>query len=183
MNTAQLECFISLAGTLNYMKTSEQLGLTQPAVSKQIQSLETELGCKLFNRTTRSVTLTNVGAAFLSDANNMINTFYHSMERISSFQEKERHSFRLGYMDPHTLNIISRILRPTLISHPNIIPEFNHDQTDANLSKLANNRLDLIIGMKDAKFHDADIAFTKLREEHFVCVMRKDHPIAERFAG
>ncbi len=34
MNTAQLECFISLAGTLNYMKTSEQLGLTQPAVTK-----------------------------------------------------------------------------------------------------------------------------------------------------
>ena len=50
MNTSQLECFISLAGTLNYMKTSEQLGLTQPAVTKQIQSLETELGCKLFRK-------------------------------------------------------------------------------------------------------------------------------------
>ena len=36
MNTSQLECFISLANTLNYMKTSEQLGLTQPAVTKQI---------------------------------------------------------------------------------------------------------------------------------------------------
>ena len=62
MNTSQLECFISLANTLNYMKTSEQLGLTQPAVTKQIQSLETELCCKLFNRTTRSVTLTRAGA-------------------------------------------------------------------------------------------------------------------------
>ena len=43
MTTSQLECFISLAGTLNYMKTAEQLGLTQPAVSKQIQSLEKPL--------------------------------------------------------------------------------------------------------------------------------------------
>ncbi len=178
MNTAQLECFISLAGTLNYMKTSEQLGLTQPAVTKQIQSLETELGCKLFNRTTRSVTLTKVGAAFLADASTMIDTFYHSMERISSFQEKERHSLRIGYMDPHTLDLISRILKPLLISKRNIIPEFIHDQTDANLSRLSNGQLDLILGMKDAKFKDPDITFTTLHDEFFVCVVNKDHPLA-----
>lgn len=178
MNTAQLECFISLANTLNYMKTSEALGLTQPAVTKQIQSLETELGCKLFNRTTRSVTLTKVGTAFLSDANTMIDTFYHSIDRISSFQEKERHALRIGYMDPHTISLISRILQPVLLSHPNIIPEFTHDQTDANLSHLVNNQLDLIIGMKDAKFQDTDVSFTQLHDEHFVVVMRRDFPLA-----
>ncbi len=43
MYTSQLECFISLANTLNYMNTSEQLGLTQPSVTKQIQALEAEL--------------------------------------------------------------------------------------------------------------------------------------------
>ena len=179
MNTAQLECFISLAGTLNYVKTSEQLGLTQPAVTKQIQSLETELGCKLFYRTTRSVTLTKVGAAFLADANTMIDTFYHSMERISTFQEKESHSLRIGYIDPHALNLIGQILKPLLGEKPNVIPEFTHDQTDANLSHLTNHQLDLIIGMKDAKFQDPDISFTILREEHFVCVLPKDHPLVQ----
>ena len=179
MNTAQLECFISLAGTLNYMKTSEQLGLTQPAVTKQIQSLETELGCKLFNRTTRSVTLTKTGSAFLDDAIAMMDTFYRSKKRLSSFQEKERHALKIGYMDPHTISLISSILGPLLISKPNVIPEFIHDQTDANLSHLVNNQLDLIIGIKDAKFKDPDIAFTKLHEEAFVCAMNKDHPLAK----
>ncbi|MCR4610278.1 MAG: LysR family transcriptional regulator [Lachnospiraceae bacterium] len=180
MNIAQLECFISLAGTLNYMKTSEQLNLTQPAVTKQIQSLETELECKLFNRTTRSVTLTKVGASFLKDANTLLDTYYRSMERLSSFQEKERHSLRIGYMDPHTLNLISQILKPLISANQNIIPEFNHDQTDANLSRLVKNQLDIIIGMKDAKFKDPDITFTKLREESFMCIMRKDHPLAKK---
>ena len=178
MNTSQLECFISLAGTLNYMKTSEQLGLTQPAVTKQIQSLETELGCRLFSRTTRSVTLTKVGTSFLKDANTMIDTFYRSRERISSFQKRERHSLRIGYMDPHALNLISKILKPLLISNPNVIPEFSNDQTDANLSRLVNNQLDVIIGMKDAKFTDPDISFTMLHDEYFVCAMHKDHPLA-----
>ena len=128
MTTSQLECFISLAGTLNYMKTAEQLGLTQPAVSKQIQSLETELNCKLFNRTTRSVTLTKVGTAFLTDANTIIDTFYHSKERISNYQQRDLHSLKIGYMDPHTIYLISRILKPLFVSKPNVIPEFTQDR-------------------------------------------------------
>ena len=179
MTTSQLECFISLAGTLNYMMTAEQLGLTQPAVSKQIQSLETELNCKLFNRTTRSVTLTKAGAAFLADANTIIDTFYHSKERISNYQEQELHSLKIGYMDPHTVYLISRILKPLIASKPNVIPEFTQDQTDANLSRLVNSQLDLIIGMKDAKFVDSNISFTKLYDEELFCVIHKDHPLAK----
>ena len=179
MNTSQLECFISLANTLNYMKTSEQLGLTQPAVTKQIQSLEAELCCKLFNRTTRSVTLTKAGAAFLTDASAIIDTVYHSKERLSNFQERELHSLKIGYMDPLTINLISRILKQLLQSDPNVIPTFTEDQTDANLSRLINNQLDLIIGMKDAKFKDSGIQFTLLQEEELFCVMSKEHPLSK----
>lgn len=179
MNTSQLECFISLANTLNYMKTSEQLGLTQPAVTKQIQALEAELCCKLFNRTTRSVTLTKAGAAFLTDASAIIDTVYHSKERLSNFQERELHSLKIGYMDPLTINLISRILKQLLQSDPNVIPTFTEDQTDANLSRLINNQLDLIIGMKDAKFKDSGIQFTLLHEEELFCVMSKEHPLAK----
>ena len=163
MTTSQLECFISLAGTLNYMKTAEQLGLTQPAVSKQIQTLETELNCKLFNRTTRSVTLTKAGSAFLADANTIIDTFYHSKERISNYQERDLHSLKIGYMDPHTIYLISQILKSLFMSKPNVIPEFTQDQTDANLSRLSNNQLDLVVGIKDAKFKDSNIHFTKIK--------------------
>ena len=179
MTTSQLECFISLAGTLNYMKTAEQLGLTQPAVSKQIQTLETELNCKLFNRTTRSVTLTKAGSAFLADANTIIDTFYHSKERISNYQERDLHSLKIGYMDPHTIYLISRILKPLFMSKPNVIPEFTQDQTDANLSRLSNNQLDLVVGIKDAKFKDSNIHFTKLYDEELYCVLNKDHILAK----
>ncbi len=179
MTTSQLECFISLAGTLNYMKTAEQLGLTQPAVSKQIQTLETELNCKLFNRTTRSVTLTKAGTAFLSDANDMIDTFYHSKERISNYHERDLHSLKIGYMDPHTIYLISRILKPLFLSKPNVIPEFTQDQTDANLSRLANSHLDLIVGIKDAKYTDSGIHFTKLYDEELYCVINKEHILAK----
>lgn len=51
MNTVQLECFMAVAEYLNFSKASLALKITQPAVSHQIQTLEEELGVKLFNRT------------------------------------------------------------------------------------------------------------------------------------
>ena len=67
MNTVQLECFMAVAEYLNFSKASLALKITQPAVSHQIQTLEEELGVKLFNRTSKSVTLTQEGSRFCRD--------------------------------------------------------------------------------------------------------------------
>lgn len=59
MNTVQLECYMAVAENLNFARAAEQLHITQPAVTHQINSLETELDVKLFKRTTRTVELTS----------------------------------------------------------------------------------------------------------------------------
>ena len=64
MNTTQLECFMSVSNFLNFSRAAEQLGLTQPAVSHQINALEDELGVKLFYRTSKQVRLTQEGHLF-----------------------------------------------------------------------------------------------------------------------
>lgn len=179
MNTAQLECFVSLAGTLNFMRTAEELHLSQPAVSKQIRSLESELGAQLFSRTTRSVTLTQVGERFLADAEDMLRISYHSMEWISSFQSRLQQVIRIGYGDPHCSAKISEVLTPILAEHPDLSPRLVMDQTDSNLNRLQHGQLDLIIGMRDATFAGGDITFRRLFDDTFTCVMRKDHPLAK----
>ncbi len=178
MNTQQLECFTTLANTLNYAKTAEQLSLSQPAVSRQIQSLETELNARLFNRTTRSVSLTQVGFQFLPDARQILSLYYHSLEWISTFHKHKRAVLRIGYADSHANWLISRILSEVLKENENILPELTLDQTDANLHRLAVSQLDLVVGMKDARFTSEDITFQKLHDDGFVCVVRKDHPLA-----
>ncbi len=179
MNMQQLECFTTLAKTLNYAKTAEQLSLSQPAVSRQIQNLETELNTKLFNRTTRTVSLTQVGFQFLSDAKQILSLYYHSLEWISTFHKHKRTVLRIGYADSHANWLISRILSGVLKESKNIVPELTLDQTDANLHRLAVSQLDLVVGMKDAKFTSDDIAFHNLHDDGFICVVRKDHPLAQ----
>lgn len=72
MNTFQLQCFLAVARNLNFAKAAEELNVTQPAVTHQIQTLEEEFNAKLFKRTTRNVELTQSGHMFINDAENVL---------------------------------------------------------------------------------------------------------------
>ena len=61
MTIFQLECYYALAQSLNFTQTASQQYITQPALSRSISSLEKELGIKLVNRTTHTVSLTPAG--------------------------------------------------------------------------------------------------------------------------
>lgn len=177
MNTTQLECFVSLASTLNFAKTAEQVFLTQPAVTKEIQSLETELSAKLFVRTTRSVSLTDVGLQFLPEAQSILNSYYHAKDWISSFHSKSKNSLRIGYMDSHSLPFINHILSQIKDDFENLIPSFTVDQTDTNLNRLTHGQTDIVIGIKDSKFQDDSIEFKALHYDGFIIAFPKNHPV------
>lgn len=179
MNTTQLECFVSLASTLNFAKTAEQVYLTQPAVTKEIQSLETELSAKLFVRTTRSVSLTEVGRQFLPEANSILNSYYHAKDWIASFHSKNKNTLRIGYMDSHQLPFINQVLTKIKDKFENLIPAFTVDQTDTNLNRLLHGQTDLVIGIKDSRFSDDSIDFKTLHMDGFVLAFSKNHPLVK----
>ena len=61
----QIEIFLQLAETLHFSRAATELGITQAALSKEINKLEKELNCRLFDRTDkRNITLTDAGAVF-----------------------------------------------------------------------------------------------------------------------
>lgn len=179
MNTTQLECFVSLASTLNFAKTAEQVYLSQPAVTKEIQSLEAELSAKLFVRTTRSVSLTDVGRQFLPEANSILQSYYHAKDWISSFHSKSKSSLRIGYMDSHSLPFITKVLEEIKDNFEKLMPSFTVDQTDSNLSRLVHAQVDLVIGIKDSKFKDDSIDFKPLHYDGFVIAFPKNHPVVK----
>lgn len=64
----QLRCFTAVAKNLNFRRAAEQLYISQPAVTRQVQLLEAELGVPLFQRVQRHIVLTDAGRNFYSDA-------------------------------------------------------------------------------------------------------------------
>lgn len=82
MNTTQLECFTTVADTLSFARAAEQLNVSQPTVTHQIKSLEAEMGCSLFHRTTRRVRLTEQGQVFLPEAEAILSAMRRAQDRF-----------------------------------------------------------------------------------------------------
>lgn len=74
MDTMQLKLFVSLSRTLNFTRTAGEFFMSQPTVSNQIRSLESELGMPLLERSSHRVSLTEAGAEFVGYAARMLET-------------------------------------------------------------------------------------------------------------
>lgn len=87
MNYRQLQSAVLLSQTLNFSQVAAALNISQPALSKQILSLEQELGVKLFDRSTVPMTMTAAGESFVRDARELI----FREEQLRRSMEEFRH--------------------------------------------------------------------------------------------
>ena len=81
---------------MNFSRAAEQLRLTQPAVSHQINSLEDELGVKLFQRTSKSVRLTQEGYLYTQYAGEILRLFNVSKGRLRATREEQQRILGIG---------------------------------------------------------------------------------------
>jgi len=84
MNSRQLQSAILLSQIRNFSQVAEYLNITQPALSKQISTLEGELGVRLFDRSTTPLTLTPAGESFVRDARELL---YRQDQLLRSMEE------------------------------------------------------------------------------------------------
>ena len=75
MDIRHLRSFVTVAENLHFSRSAEQLGVSAPTLTAQIQEVESLLEARLFNRTKRSVALTPAGEAFLTEARATLEQF------------------------------------------------------------------------------------------------------------
>lgn len=122
MNIFQLNCFLTVAETLNFARAAERLNITQPAVTHQIRSLESELNVKLFRRSTRSVELTHAGIIFLDDAQKMVGIAIRAQKRFADPAKQEIQPFSIGFQSYTQLLYFPDIWRAMRRIYPNLHP-------------------------------------------------------------
>lgn len=181
MNTTQLECFVTVADTLNFAMAARQLNLTQPAVTQQIHSLEDELGTRLFNRTTRSVTLTQEGILFLNDAKTVLMITGRAKMKFSKKDGvPERQVFGLGF---HTYGEVSRTcaaLRRLREEFPSIFPLFRVVPFQHLFRLLDDNQAEAVMSFRDTHQKHSGRQYVEFSQLPITAVLSRSHPLAAR---
>ncbi|MEI9927024.1 MAG: LysR substrate-binding domain-containing protein [Sphingomonas sp.] len=124
MDARRFRHFVVLAEELHFGRAAERLGISQPPLSLQIRTLEEELGAILFDRTSRRVTLTEPGKAFLVEARAALNQIDHAVATARRAQRGEFGELKVGMTT--TVPLMGYV--------PKILREFRNRYSDVHLT-------------------------------------------------
>jgi DNA-binding transcriptional LysR family regulator len=130
---AELTAFVAVAEHRSFTKAALQVGIALPTMSQTIRSLEERLGVRLFNRTTRSVALTEAGDRLLGDIQPIIKGIDHALESVNLFRDKPIGTLRLAVSRPAATRVLAPFIQPFLAEYPAIRLEVDVDDTHSDI--------------------------------------------------
>ena len=158
-NLVALDIFVSVCKLRNFSKAGEQLGLTKSTVSRQIQSLEKELGITLINRDPRHFSLTDEGSTLLKRAESIIKQTVEAFDEVSNIQSGIKGTINISTTVDLSMLYLTKSVAEFSIRHPEV--EFNVDLSPG-LVDLKADGFDMAIRVGQLK--DSSLYARKLSE-------------------
>lgn len=180
MNTQQLESFVQVAENLNFARAAEVLNITQSAVSRQINSLEDELGTKLFQRSTRTVSLTPAGLSFLDDAKEVLKKLQLASLKIQNHSASNIQVITIGCSNESNLIPLSKTLSQCRLQMPGLHPFVRVIPFRSILNLFIHGEIDILFGFKDDIPVRDGIIYKELIKIPVCCVIPEGHPYSPK---
>jgi DNA-binding transcriptional LysR family regulator len=175
----QARAFVAVAEELHFGRAAARLHMAQPAVSRLIRRLESELGSSLFDRSTRSVVLTPQGAALVEPARELVMLSARVAEIVRRAGEGESGVLRLGFSGASVNHLVAELVRGLRRERPGLVVELHSSQlSHPGLERLLDRSLDVVIGRWD--FLPRDIESHLLSREQLFVALPRTHPLAQR---
>lgn len=134
-NFNELNYFITIAQTGNFVKAGKQLGISSSAVSHSMRKLESRLNLRLFNRSTRNVSLTEAGKQLYQQISPLFNSINQEVNALNSYLDTPTGTIRINAPDFAIEHIIYPKLRDFLPKYPQIKIEIQADNSWADIVK------------------------------------------------
>ncbi len=151
MELRQLRYFVAVAETGNISRAAQRIFLTQPALSRQIKSLEEEIGQSLLERSANSIRLTPMGEAFLTEARDLIQRADGLLARVRDMRRNVR--LRVGYAPSLASGLLSRAMATFYRQHPNTHVALFDLSTKEMLAGLEDHTLDVALTVGSGRTH------------------------------
>ena len=178
MELRHLRYFLAVGEALKFTKAAAQLRVAQPALSRQVQDLEDEIGVDLLRRSPRGVTLTAEGKLFLEEVRELLKRADESVERVRALARGEYGELHVGYVQVPTVEILA----PALAAFQKAVPRVKvvlHDlSSDELIAGLQNATLELAVMVQLTGEQIAGIEFELLRTYQWCVALNAAHPFA-----
>ena len=180
MNLGLLEHFLAAYETKSIGKAAVQLGLSQPALSKSIRKLETELDVPLFHRTTKGITPTPYADTLARRGQAIQADVHNSIVELQKLKQGEVGEARIGIapaLAPHFMpDVVARIAA----SHPSINLTVIEAMYEGVSQAVVRGELDFALTNLAPRGVDPDLTWRALFQDCFVVCCAKTHPLARK---
>ncbi len=137
---SSIECFVRSAEAGSFSEAARRLSLTSAAVGKNVAKLETNLGVRLFQRSTRSLKLTEAGELFLAEVSGGLATIQSAVANLASADGQPAGTLKISMGTGFGRTYIVPLLADFLKLYPAIVPDWHFD----------NRRVDMVAEGFDA---------------------------------
>ncbi len=169
MESFRLKVFRSVATHLSFTKAANELFITQPAISKNIQSLEKELGLRLFSRIGNKIHLTSAGKVLLDYSNRLFKMQIELDNKLNSFKKEKTGIIRIGASTTIAQYIIAKVLAKFYKQFPSVKIFMISGNSEKIAAALLKGEIDL--GIVEGKVKSSDIHYTRFISDELVAVV------------
>jgi DNA-binding transcriptional LysR family regulator len=176
MELRHLIYFRKLAEELHFRKASERLHIAQPALSRQIKELESELQVTLFDRNRRKVALTAAGIHLHKQATFILTRLEETKLELKRIQNMELGTVRIGYVSTAMYSMLPAFLNRVKKQIPELQLSLREMTTYDQVQSVRNGTLEM--GFARAPVNDANISQQIVCRESFSLILPAGHPLA-----
>lgn len=174
----QLQAFIAVAERGSFRAAAEHIHLSPPALSRRIEKLESIIGTRLFNRTTREVELTSIGRIFLERARAAIDDLESAILGISDIAATRSGRVTVACVPSAALYFLPQVISSFSLKYPSIRIRVIDESMNQTLQSVLIGESDFGIGFMNTLM--PEITFEGIHNDPFVVAMRRNHPLASR---
>ncbi len=174
INLELYRIFYVVAETCNITKASEKLCISQPAVTKQIKNLESQLNTPLFIRTKKGVTLNECGQKIFLNVKQALTLLDETNSMIKEFTNLNTGTIKIGISTTLMRKYLLKYVEAFHNNYPNIVVDIYTDPTKELITKLKNGMIDLVIGKFPDNF-DKDLNYYELDKTKYIFIANKNY--------
>jgi len=178
MEIKDFEAFVAVAEELHFGRAARRLHTSQPPLSARIKQLEADLGIRLFERSTRSVSLTDAGARLLSPARRVLSQVAATRNLADSIAAGDQGRVRIAFAGASSQRVLPILTRAVREAHPGIELQLeSQTYVYTAVERLLDGTIDLAFSRLPTP--NPELESRVVEVEQILCALPEGHPLAD----